>query len=241
MIPVVWLASYPRSGNTMLRIILAQCFGLPSAAIYGETLDGNDTLKQLTGSLTASAAGVFDFGNVPVRILKTHGRPQDGSKAIYVMRNGVDATASFHDHGKRQVPIGTLIHGRPGLPTWSEHVNWWMPRERPDTLLLRYEDVIADMGSSIDRIAAFIGIAPSCHAIPSRDELAAVDGRWVRSATAANRTRLTPDQVAAFWRVNGAVMREYGYDSPDCRQPGTMTMPVVTSPAPFHTMPPPPH
>jgi len=222
MIPVVWLASYPRSGNIMLRIILAQCFGLPSAAIYGETLDGNDTLKQLTGSLMPSEDGVFDFGDVPVRILKTHGRPQNAAKAIYVLRNGVDATASFHDHGKRQVPIDTLIHGRPGLPTWSEHVNWWMPRSRPNTLLLRYEEVTADISGAIDMIGAFIGVAPTCHAIPSRDELASVDGRWVRSATASNRTRLSPEQVAEFWRTNAAVMREYGYDAPDCRCPGVM-------------------
>jgi hypothetical protein len=32
--PVTWLASYPRSGNTLLRTILKQCFGLSSQSVY---------------------------------------------------------------------------------------------------------------------------------------------------------------------------------------------------------------
>lgn len=209
--PVVWLASYPRSGNTMMRIILAQCFGLPSAAIYPESLDNNQALHELTKRIAPTEEGVIDFGDAPVRILKTHAPPQDRNKAIYLVRNGVDATASFHDHGQRQIPIATLIHGRPGLPKWSEHVAWWMPRTRPNTLLLRYEDVVADIGGTIDRIGAFIGLTPTAHEIPSRDELAAKDGKWVRSANAAGRTKLTPAEIDEFWKVNGPTMLEYGY------------------------------
>src|SRR5258708_3341660 len=34
--PVTWLASYPRSGNTLLRIILKRCFGLTSQSLYDD-------------------------------------------------------------------------------------------------------------------------------------------------------------------------------------------------------------
>jgi len=211
VIPVVWLASYPRSGNTMMRIILSQCFGLPSAAIYNEDLGGNRELQELTGRIAPTDDGTLDFGNAPVRILKTHGRPQDARKAIYVLRNGVDATASFHDHGRRQIPIETLIRGRPGLPTWSEHIAWWGPRTRPDTLVLRYEDIVADIGGTVDRLAGFIEVPAVARTIPSREELAAIDGKWVRSASAPDRTRLSAEQVELFWQVNAATMHAYGY------------------------------
>lgn len=200
----------------MLRIILAQCFGLPSAAIYPEDSGGNKALQELTGRIAPTNDGVIEFGDVPVRVAKTHGRPQDGSKAIYIVRNGVDATASFHDHGRRQIPIETLIRGRPGLPKWSDHVAWWSPRTRPHTLLLRCEDVVADTGRTVDLIADFIQVAPLTRSIPSRDALAAVDGKWVRSATAAGRTKLSSDQIAQFWELNGDAMVEYGYS----RRPG---------------------
>jgi hypothetical protein len=211
MTPIVWLASYPRSGNTMMRVILAQCFGLPTAAVYSDRLGGNEQLHSLTGRIAPTPEGVIDFGDAPVRILKTHGRPQDDGKAIYIVRNGIDATASFHDHGKRQVPISMLIMGRDGLPPWSGHIGWWRPNLRPNTLLLRYEDIVADMPGAIDRVGDFIGVMPRSHSIPSRDELAAVDGKWIRSANAPDRTQLSPTEIEHFWQVNGATMREYGY------------------------------
>lgn len=211
MTPIVWLASYPRSGNTMMRVILAQCFGLPTAAVYSDRLGGNAHLHSLTGRIAPTPDGVIDFGDAPVRILKTHGRPQDGGKAIYIVRNGIDATASFHDHGKRQIPVGNLISGRPGLPPWGGHIAWWQPRTRPRTLLMRYEDIVADMAGSIDIISGFIDVEPRSHTIPSRDELAAVDGKWIRSANAPDRTTLSPTEIEHFWQVNGPTMREYGY------------------------------
>ena len=36
---MIWIASYPRSGNTFLRTILWHCFGLKSASIYPQDLD----------------------------------------------------------------------------------------------------------------------------------------------------------------------------------------------------------
>jgi hypothetical protein len=216
MTPIIWLASYPRSGNTMMRVVLAQCFGLPSAAIYREDLDGNRELQALTGRIAPSEEGVIDFGDAPVRVLKTHSPPQDASKAIYIVRNGIDAVASFHDHSGRRIPIPTLITGRPGLPSWSGHVAWWQPQVRPDTLLLRYEEIVADMSGTIDRIAHFLGLVPRARTIPSRDELASVDGKWIRSASAPGRTVLSDAQVEQFWQVNGPTMEAYGY----ARQPG---------------------
>jgi len=209
MTPVVWLASYPRSGNTMLRVVLAQCFALPSAAIYPEDFGGNAKLQALTGRLAPTADGVLDFGDVTVRVLKTHSPPQDAGKAIYIVRNGIDAVASFHDHSG--VPIDTLIRGRRGLPTWAAHVESWRPDRRPKTLLLRYEDVVADMAGTVDRIASFLDLAPRARTIPSREELAAVDGKWIRSASASHRTKLTTEEVEQFWRSNGQTMDAYGY------------------------------
>jgi len=34
---MIWLASYPRSGNTLLRVILKHCFGLSSQSVYHDS------------------------------------------------------------------------------------------------------------------------------------------------------------------------------------------------------------
>ena len=56
---VVWLASYPRSGNTFLRTILWHCFGLRSASVYPKDLGGNRALE-------AVIEGRHRFGTWPV-------------------------------------------------------------------------------------------------------------------------------------------------------------------------------
>ncbi len=45
---VIWLASYPRSGNTLLRTVLYQCFGIQSASVYPNDLGGNKALQSYT-------------------------------------------------------------------------------------------------------------------------------------------------------------------------------------------------
>ena len=211
MSPIIWLASYPRSGNTLTRVILAQCFGLPTAAVYADQLGENSQLHSLTGRIAPTSDGVIEFGDAPVRVLKTHSPPQDAGKAIYIVRNGIDAVASFHDHVSRVTPIATLIAGRLGLPSWCGHLGWWQPKTRPNTLLLRYEDIVADIAGTVETIADFIGLSPCSHSIPSRDALAAVDGKWIRSASAPDRTKLSTAKIEHFWHVNGAAMLEYGY------------------------------
>ena len=36
----LFLSSYPRSGNTLLRTVLYQCFNLKSRSVYGNDLGG---------------------------------------------------------------------------------------------------------------------------------------------------------------------------------------------------------
>ena len=47
--PVTWLASYPRSGNTLLRTILKRCFEQPSQSIYDDTELSDPELSRLVG------------------------------------------------------------------------------------------------------------------------------------------------------------------------------------------------
>ena len=42
---VVWLASYPRSGNTFLRIVLHRLYGVPTYSVY----DDDDPVAQRVG------------------------------------------------------------------------------------------------------------------------------------------------------------------------------------------------
>src|SRR5262245_9850273 len=96
---IVWLASYPRSGNTFLRIVLHRVYGPPTYSIY----DGDDPVAQRVGP------ELVGYRPKPLRrselvasdelfFVKTHKRRKaDDSPAIYLVRDGRDAVVS-HAH-----------------------------------------------------------------------------------------------------------------------------------------------
>src|SRR5688572_23760025 len=95
---IVWLASYPRSGNTMLRMMLNQVFGCDTYTKYFSR-PGRNSGKNLTGvkplpgpwpeCISTMAADEKTY------FVKTHDRPEDDSRAIYIVRNGFAVVRSY--------------------------------------------------------------------------------------------------------------------------------------------------
>jgi len=167
---IVWLASYPRSGNTLLRTILKQCMGYDS---YDDQVD--ESLRAAHSS--SEAERLFGHASVPdawdkfyaaassselTSFVKTHLPPRDNQPAIYVVRDGRKALLSYlHFHRKffpeNDVDLLGLVLGFDEYSSWSEHLEAWLPFDRPNTLLLKYEELInADM-ALLEKIACFIG------------------------------------------------------------------------------------
>ena len=94
---ICWLASYPRSGNTLLRIVLRQCFDIWS---YGAVGEGDDaSFDEIAGHLSYEgerAAFLRDRRRWPgMHFVKTHiDIPAIKDRAIYVVRDGRAAIAS---------------------------------------------------------------------------------------------------------------------------------------------------
>lgn len=206
--PFFWLASYPRSGNTMLRTILSNCFGLKSASVYPRDLGGQADLERKVGHIERSADGAINFGDQPIHLLKTHGRPDDAKPAIYVIRNGREAILSYYRFRRGTLSIADIIFGREGMLSWSAHLDAWRPLERPDTLLLRYEDMVSDLEGTVQAIARFSGAPIRSFDMPDRESLA--DNKWIVSAS-AKRPQFAPDTEAVFQELHGATMMKYGY------------------------------
>lgn len=210
--PFLWLASYPRSGNTLLRTILWHCFGLRSASVYRDDLGGNRLLEEHVGHIAYGPRGqVLLRQNEPL-LLKTHERPVDHRPAIYVLRDGRAASVSlwrFYS-GKGDIPLASVIAGRHRYGTWSDHISNWRPWERPNTLLLKYEDMADDLPRVLRALSAFLKREPSGNRLPDRQALAGIDGRWVGRKTDW-RSQMPPDLLAQFHARNGKMMMSMGY------------------------------
>jgi len=220
--PFMWLASYPRSGNTFLRTIIYQCFGIRSASIYPRDL-GTGSVADMVGHIERQADRSIDFGDEPLALVKTHQPPPDNRPAIYVIRDGREATVSLFEFYGRRIPLRSVVEGRHRFGTWASHVEQWHPHTRDRTLLLRYEQMVADLRGAIDQVADFLQLAPKSYTVPSRAEMARADGVWIRSED-IDRPRLDGDDLARFWELNGDVMRRYGY----AKTPGESEQPMTS-------------
>lgn len=209
--PVVWVASYPRSGNTFLRTVLNQCFGLKSGSVYAHDFGGSHAVEDVVGHIEWAENGAIEFGDAPVKLMKTHWRqPPDLRPAIYVVRDGRDAIASLFQFWNERQALTDIIDGRNDFGSWADHVTAWDPTDRPNTLLLRYEDLVGSLGACSDQIAGFFNLDPKCRALPSRAELASIDGRWIKPES-DRKLQLDGPLLQRFRDVNGAVMQEFGY------------------------------
>jgi len=207
---LVWLASYPRSGNTFLRTILWHCFDLRSASLYPRDLGDNPKLQEYVGHLEQGADGTIEFpaGNLP--LVKTHDPPADDSPAIYVIRDGRAATVSLWRFHRGKLPLQTIIEEGDRFGTWGAHVEAWHPWARPRTLLLRYEEMRSDLPGTLSRLSQFLGRDPTGTTVPDRETIAHSDGKWVRRRSDW-RTELYGELLTRFNEINGAVLERAGY------------------------------
>jgi hypothetical protein len=179
---IVWIASYPRSGNSLLRQMLSGVFLLSYTERYRER-----SISDLTITLPDShlrdlpmanrvdfthdylgpwsefrAAAAAAHHNV---YIKTHEPAGDDCRAIYVVRDPRAALVSYFHFQRRhhpEVPFtqDDVIRGSVSFGSWSAHLQSWQPDRRRATLLVRYEDMIERPGDVIDAIADFLAIPP---------------------------------------------------------------------------------
>ena len=209
--PLVLLASYPRSGNTLLRTILKNCFGLSSASVYPNDLGGNNALESYVGHIEGieRASQI----NQKANLVKTH--ELDLYKlipSIYVSRNGYDVLKSCWSFWNGEISPLDIAAGRYRFGTWSNHVLSWSPWKRQKTLWLSYEELIDESGfpEALDKISSFVEIPITTDKLPSREAIVNVDGRWARSAN-TQKLEITSEINEVFRKHNAQCMNFLGY------------------------------
>lgn len=218
----IWLASYPRSGNTFLRIILQNMFGLPSFSIY--RTEGQDFHDPSADALEEAPflprnwrETISPAPEARTILVKTHGPPPDDGKAIVLVRDGRAAIDSyFHYHKKfsfEQPSLTEVIAGVCQFGGWSGHYRAWQPRLRPNTLLVKYEELVSRPTDFLPALSEFIGLEPVEGRLPTFAELKERQPAFFRRGKNEDFLReWTPGQLALFSLLHGPVMEELGYE-----------------------------
>ena len=231
---VVWIASYPRSGNTLLRMLIRYGFGMSTFSVFDEPLNraaqviGHESLPDSPNELAKRAELFF---------VKTH-RISDAHTshpAIYVVRDGRDSLVSCAHY---QLTYGGTRLGRSMLRRgparlqhvafrralrkmvfdhrfggWSMNVTAWHERDAA-TAVVRFEDLIRDpMGQAAAALAELdLPLEDTTDAMPSFESL---QTRWPgffrRGRTGSWRDEMPKDIQGLFWQRHGSAMRALGY------------------------------
>ncbi len=237
----MFLVSFPKSGNTWTRFLLAN-LRYPNEPANWENID------RLVPDPMGTKKRVFDRMPRP-RIIKSHEcfdprYPQ----VIYIVRDPRDVVVSqYHYHRKvRRIeddsPIEKFVsrflagetcpHG-----SWGQNVSTWLYTSEGSSrfLLLRYEDLVADTTRELRKIVAFLRLDTSEGQIAQAVERSSADRMrkleqqqadkntlfkgsrkdlsFVRAAGAGGwRKDLPPSQVARIEAAWGHLMRHLGYE-----------------------------
>lgn len=225
---IVWLSSYPRSGNTLFRNMIYQAFGMRTFSRYDDKTDvgQSDELCDLTGHAFMGT----DFqqfyeerkGSPELHFLKTHHPPQDDGPAIYIIRDGRSSVVSFHNYVQRilkreGITLADIIRGQKvavQYGNWSTHVGSWNPLARPNTLLLRYTDLHERPDQVLDAVSSFLNIPRTGEWQNNFTTLQAVMPEFFRHGSDdKNRAQLKDEDLELFWSIHGPCMKEYGFGS----------------------------
>ena len=219
---IIWLASYPRSGNTFFRIVLNKAFDLKTYSIYNDKFDiaADEKTAAIVGHQILPEG--FDIEQArkdeTLYIIKTHELPDPRftDRVIYLLRDGRESTLSYlkylSDFHGASVTLSDVIRGDVFGGSWGAHVHAWSPGTRADTLLVRFEDLVADPRKYLQGIARFISKQPVSLEIPSFLELKSINAKFFRRGrTDSWREDYSELEHNYFWLKNCAEMIEYGY------------------------------
>ena len=216
MTGILWLVSYPKSGNTWLRFLIAHLVQgrlPPSAELQSMIPDAHRTRE----------CAIADGSR---RLVKTHWLPtrlpQAGRTAgfVYVARNPWDVIASNARFAMLCADPATLRkpaqararlkdayverfirhRGDPrwiehGIGSWDEHLSAWREAaSKVPSLFLRYEDLLERPQGEVGRLARFLGLAAGKEAIAR-----AVDETSFGALRALEESEIRARRPGLFW------------------------------------------
>jgi hypothetical protein len=237
----ILLASYPKSGNTWTRFLIANL-------VFPDQAVGFGNLHQLILDPTVTAQR--DFRRAPrPRIIKTHGSFDPRYRhVICIVRDPRDVALSQYYYLRKtrrfddDVPLDRFIDSfltgefMRQLGSWGDNVASWLATRYhdPGFLLLRYEDLLSDTARELARVASFGAFPSSPERIAQAVERSSVDKmresekneghrselikgsrediQFVRAAKSGGwRTELPEPQVARIEAAWGDIMACLGY------------------------------
>jgi hypothetical protein len=219
---IIWVASFPRSGNNLFLLTLSRVFGMTTGSVLNpDTLASQLSLDpgaNLLDSLREREETVF---------LKTHrlAGPDEGDLAIYLVRDGRDCLVSyahymieqggtrFESRNFEEVVKRLIDRSDHPYGSWSANVRSWTERNGR-TEIVHFEKLVKDPVGTVRGAVEALGVSlpepsgklPAFKRLQKRNPTVFRRGR-----SGSWRSELPRDLKRRFWRKHGAEMEKLGY------------------------------
>jgi len=172
---IVWLASYPKSGNTWVRFMLY-------AAIFGPPKNSLDVSKKIPDIHRPMPFDIPESGTLHIKthfeLKANHPKLADTSKAIHIIRNPRDVmlsainyrmlTSDTASEMQKDLVIKAFLQAKgdphwkaSGFGAWASHARSWRNTTGFPVLPIRYEDLKANPHAQLESMLEFLGIQRS--------------------------------------------------------------------------------
>jgi hypothetical protein len=183
---VVWIASYPKSGNTLVRMLLHNY-------LFGVANDTDLVAERIPGIHAILTQGIeLDISGEGKKLVKSHfcfSRQHPYAEAtagfIYIVRNPRDVlrsnarylgATSNKDDFRKFAELFIENMGAPrwremGMGSWNEHLASWLAYTgKVPHFFVKYEDIRSDTAKILKHLISFIGLVPEEHNIKTAVE-----------------------------------------------------------------------
>ena len=163
-----YLIAYPKSGNTWVRVLLANLLNTnPELEIafhnLGDFIPDSHNRTQRKFIISEKS----DFRKLPVQVVKSHDTYKayfKDKKVIYLLRNGSNVIPSFFHYInariEQPVTFEEILSGKAShsFGSWYAHVSSWL-RSKPKSLLfIQYEKLREQPKEELRRISNFLNL-----------------------------------------------------------------------------------
>ncbi len=165
---MIWLASFPRSGNTFFRIILHQVYGIESGHLHPPENREEGWERFLE-----------------YQVVKTHMQPKNldvgdlDAPGVYIVRDGRDTVVSMAHHRRDIIVPGSnylqnmdeAIRAEDGtfFGGWSRNVEGWLRRAQ---VVIRFEELIRDPIGNVEKLRGILEMPePDLERLPTFEDL----------------------------------------------------------------------
>ena len=156
-----YLVSYPKSGNTWFRIVIANLLNENSEEAFlkdvGAYVPDYHVLTQLS---EAGKKGSL-FRTLPIRFVKSHAPYSDffkGKNVVLIVRDGRDVMVSYKEYlngrNTEKLELDDLINSDEHLyfGSWGDHVLSWHKHQAAKVIWVKYEDLLAHPKAEFQRV-----------------------------------------------------------------------------------------